>query len=197
MEKRHILIGTVLIIGGLLIGACGAAGPSGPGTLTLKYPDVNNQELPLKSGGFYTSTKTWTKPDKKSTSGSYFICVADYDIDMKQGAISIGGAVQEGQTKVCFSLDGAEGTDDKTPPATGTFPMGKSGPDFAFNSISSASIRTFKDGKEIKHFLNSPKTTGELKITSASAEAVSGEINLSDGEKEIKGTFSAAAYKRE
>ena len=92
---------------------------------------------------------------------------------------------------------GEENGDEKTPFKTGSFPPAKSmakGP--TYNTVENASIRVFKDGKETKHFLALAKTKGEIKITSASADSVSGEVDLSDGEREIKGTFSAKAFKR-
>lgn len=190
------LLKTLLLIAALMLAACGT-GTSGPGTLTLKYPGTDKLEMPVKSGGYYTSTKTWSKPGQSSKSASYFICLADHDIDMSRGAISIGAPVKaESEHKVCFSIDGAENTDDQTPLKTGSFGAAKRGEGFAFDSVSSASIRSFKDGKEVKNFLNESKTEGDVKITSASDDSISGEVNLSDGENEIKGTFTAKPFKR-
>lgn len=194
--KKQVLSITFLIIGAGFSISCGAAGSS-PGVLTLKYPTTDKQEMPVKSGGFYTSTKSWSRNNQMSKSSSYFVCVSDSDIDMTQGAISIGAPVKtDAQTKVCFNIDGAENTDDKTPPKAETYPAAKRSDSFAFNSVSSASIRTFKDGKEVKHFLNESKMTGDVKITTATENTMSGEINLSDGEKEIKGTFTAKGFER-
>lgn len=196
MKKRISTLIISAICAALMI-ACNSGGVSGPGSLTLKYPGTDKQEVPLKSGGFYTSTKSWSANGKSAKSASYFVCVADFEVDMSQGAISLGAPVKaENQTKVCFGIDGAENSDDKTAPKTETYPAAKRSDSFAFNSISSASIRTFKDGKEVKHFLNESKMTGDVKITSASENLMSGEINLSDGEKEIKGTFSAKGFER-
>lgn len=192
---RKIIFTTFCLISVIFM-ACGST--SGPGSLTLKYPGNEIQEVPLKSGGYYTSTKTYNINGNRSTSSSYFICVANYEIDLSQGAISIGASVKgENQTKVCFSLNGEENGDEKTPLKTGSFPPAKSmasGP--AYNSVDNASIRSFKDGKETKHFLNLAKTNGEIKITSVSGDTVNGEVNLSDGENEINGTFSAKAFKK-
>lgn len=193
--KKVILFAVGLTL--LFLVACGGA--SGPGSLTLKYPGTDSKEMPVKSGGYYTSTKTFTFNNNMSKSSTYFICVADYDIDMSQGAISIGAAVEDAENeKVCFSIDGEENGDDKTPLKEGTYAPAKSmksGP--AYNTLTNASIRVLEDGKEQKHFFNMAKTNGELKITSVSGDTVYGEANLSDGEKEIKGTFSAKPFKKE
>ena len=193
--KNFILFGVCFCF--IFLIACGGA--SGPGELTLKYPGNDSRNMAVKSGGYYTSTKTFTYNGNSSKSSSYFICVADYEIDMSQGAISIGAPVKEADNaKVCFSLDGEENGDDKTPLKEGTFAPAKSmksGP--SYNSLSNASIRVLEDGKEKKHFFNIAKTTGDLKITSVSGDTVYGEANLSDGEREIKGTFSAKPFKRD
>lgn len=193
--KNFILFG--FYICSLFFIACGGA--SEPGELSLKYPGTDSRELPVKSGGYYTSTKTFTYNGKSSKSSSYFICVADYEIDMSQGAISIGAPVKNAENaKVCFSIDGEENGDDKTAIKEGTYAPAKSmsnGP--SYNSLSNASIRVLEDGKEKKHFVNIAKTTGDVKITSVSGETVYGEANISDGEREIKGTFSAKPFKRE
>ncbi len=191
---KHIALSLII---GLVSIACGGIGSSGPESLKLKYPGTESQDMPVKSGGFYVSTKTWTKPDQRSTSSAHFICVGDHEVDTSRGSISLGKKVEDGQTKVCFSLDGAEDTDNESLAKTGTYPMGKIGQGFAFNSVSSASIRVFKDGKEVRNSFNPRKTQGEITITSATADSISGEINLSDGENEIKGNFSAKAKKQE
>lgn len=192
--KKTILPLFLLI--SILTVACGGLGSSGPGVLTLKFPGADKQEMPVKSGGFYVSTKTWSAKGKMSTSSSHFICVADYEIDLSQGSISINKKVADRETKVCFDIDGEENSDDKSLLKTTTYPIGKMGESFAFSSIDSVSIRTFKDGKEVRHEFNNHKTTGDIKISSASADTISGEINLTDGEREIKGTFTAKAYKK-
>lgn len=189
------ILQTVVLVNCALIIACGGLGAGGPGTLTLKYPGTEKQEMPVKSGGFYVSTKTWSGKGKMSTSSSHFICVADHEIDRSQGSISINKNVTDGQTKVCFDIDGEETTTDKTLLKTGTYQIGKTGENFAFSSIDSAGIRAFKDGKQIKHDLKNHKTSGEIKINSASSETINGDINLTDGEIEIKGKFSAQVHK--
>jgi len=193
MKANSIIALTAVVLFAL---GCGA-GSSGPSSLTVKTEGGEAREVPVKSGGFYASTKTWTKPGKMSTSSSYFICVANYDIDMSQGAISIGAKVtSEDQAKVCFSLNGAENGNDKTPAATDSYEIEQHGEDFAFNSISTVSIRTFEGGNEVRKSFNSSKTKGKIEVTSASADEITGTIDLTDGENEVKGGFTAKAFKR-
>ncbi|QQS42160.1 MAG: hypothetical protein IPM63_04240 [Acidobacteriota bacterium] len=193
MKIRSIIVAATAVV---FFAACGSVA-SGPPTLSVKKEGGEAKEVPVKSGGFYASTKSWSKPGKSSTSSSYFVCVANYDIDMSQGAISIGAKVSsDDQTKVCFSLNGEENGNDKTPPAAGTYAIEKRGDDFAFKSISAVSIREYENGSEVRKSMDSSKTQGEIRITDASADEMSGEIDLSDGENEIKGSFTAKAFKR-
>ena len=138
---RNNFLPLILVLGFFLL-ACGGIGSGGPGSLELSFDGVDKKAMEVKSGGFYVSTKTWSAKGKMTTSSSHFICVADHEIDLSSGQISIGKKVSEGQTKVCFSIDGAEGTDMKSTLKTGSYPMKRSsGSGFAYSSTSSASIR--------------------------------------------------------
>ncbi|NNE68646.1 MAG: hypothetical protein HKN33_18930 [Pyrinomonadaceae bacterium] len=184
-------IGLPLIFS-LLVTACGSVGSGGPASLTLKYPGNDNLKMPVKSGAFYSSTKTWTKPGEKTTSSSNFVCIGDHEIDTSSGAISIGKKVEEGQTKVCFSIDGPKETKGEDPLAVDTYPLAKpSGGSFSYKSVSNVSIYTYQDGKEVRNGINLYKGKGQIKITSATADEISGEIEFSDDESSIKGTFTA------
>lgn len=188
----------------LLCGACGGLASGGAASsaranhLTLTYPGANKQEVALKSGGLYTMAKTLSSTSRSTKASSHYICLADHELDMSRGTISMNAPLREaGQTKVCFSLTGAEGTDAKTPLQTGTYTAVKPGPEiFQFNVAEAPSIRTFEGGQEKKHPLDASKLSGEVRITSASGDAVSGEVNLADGEREIKGAFTTRTNKR-
>lgn len=60
------------------------------------------------------------------------------------------------------------------------------------NSVRSIIIVTFADGKETKTAFDTrgltPKAGGDVKIT---ADSIGGEVNLTEGDKSIKGTFTA------
>ena len=68
------------------------------------------------------------------------------------------------------------------------------------NSVRSIIVVTFADGKETKTIFDTlsmhKKADGEVKITSVTADTVSGEVNLTDGDKSIKGTFTAKLPKQ-
>ena len=69
-----------------------------------------------------------------------------------------------------------------------------------FNKVSTVIITTFVDGKEKSDSFDTmssmSKAEGEVKITAVSADSVSGEINVSEGDKTIKGTFTAKLPKK-
>ncbi len=61
-------------------------------------------------------------------------------------------------------------------------------------------ITTFADGKEktdnFDTMSSMSKADGEVKITAVTADSVSGEINVTEGDKTIKGTFTAKLPKK-
>ncbi|MBK8148772.1 MAG: hypothetical protein IPK58_11340 [Acidobacteria bacterium] len=169
-----------------LLAAC-----AGASKLDVK---VGNKDMPLnvKGSGTYSSTKTFTETkdgqSKITKAASNYVVLANYDIDTSSGMNSMGKAVTAAdQIRVSFQLVGEEGTDDKTGFKTGTYTTKAE----KFAKVDYVNIAYFADGKESSNSFDGTKSSGEIKITSVSADAVSGEINLTEGDKQIKGSFTA------
>ncbi len=81
---------------------------------------------------------------------------------------------------------GQEGTDEETGYKTGTYPTKAE----KFDKVDYVNVAYLSDGKESSNSFDLAKTTGEVKITAVSADSVSGEINLTEGERSVKGTFT-------
>lgn len=181
--RRFKLLVVFLIA--VLLTACGGAGES---KLEVK---AGGKNLPfsVKSSGTYSSVKTFTDAQSKMTkASSNYIVLANYDIDTSSGMNSMEKAVTApDQVRVAIQLVGEEGTDDKTGIKTGTYTTKAD----KFGKVDYVNIAYFADGKESKNIFNISKTEGEVKITSVSADTVSGEINLTEGDKSIKGSFTA------
>jgi hypothetical protein len=73
------------------------------------------------------------------------------------------------------------------------------------NGVYDVSINTFADGKQTEtrfygSYVGSAKRdikpTGEVKITNVTADTVSGEVNLTEGDTSIKGPFTAKLPKK-
>jgi hypothetical protein len=185
MRKLQLLIISVISI---LIISCGSASES---KLEVK---IGGKTTPLnvKSSGTYNTVKTFTETkDGKTTvatASSNYIVLGNYDIDTSSGMISMEKPVTAAdQIRVSIQLIGQEGTDEKAGFKTGTFTTKAD----KFGKVDYANIAYYADGKESKNFFDISKTTGEVKITSVTGDSVSGEINLMEGDKSVKGNFTA------
>ena len=100
------------------------------------------------------------------------------------------------QMRVDLQLTGEDGTKDDSPFKVGTY----SAKADKFNSVRFVRINAFADGKQTETDFDTSfskeKVNGEVKITSVTADTVSGEVNLTEGDKSIKGTFTAKLPKK-
>jgi hypothetical protein len=91
-----------------------------------------------------------------------------------------------------FNLVGDEGTNDKSPPKAGTY----SAKADKFMKVEDVAIVSRKGAADSKFSLDRSKLTGDVKVTSATADSLSGEIDLASGDAAIKGSFTAKVLKR-
>jgi len=183
MKKIYLL----MLCAAVLAIACGAGGTK----LQIKV-DGKDSTLDGKSSGTYTSTKTFTmNKDGQATvtkAASHYIALANYDLDTSSGMISLDKPLTGAeQIRVTFQLVGEEGTDDKAAIKTGTYTTKAE----KYNKVDTVGVMVFADGKEKKNWFNIDKAEGEVKINSVSGETVSGEIDLTEGDKSLKGNFTA------
>ena len=194
----------ILIFASLWLTACGAAGtgtstgPSAP-KLDVKVGGKDST-LNVKSGAVYYSAMAFTAPDKPTVKTSiHTIYLANFEMDTTTGPAWMNKPLTApDQMRVDLSLTGEDGTNEKSPFKVGTY----SAQTANVNGVRSASILTFADGKQTETrfeslmSLGGKGANGEVKITSVSADTVSGEVNLSEGDKSIKGTFTAKLPKK-
>jgi hypothetical protein len=96
------------------------------------------------------------------------------------------------QVRVVFNLIGDEGTNDKSAIKAATY----SAKADKYDKAESAGIVARKNGADVKSWLDRSMLSGEVKVTSASADEIGGEVNLSSGDTAIKGSFTAKILKR-
>ena len=96
------------------------------------------------------------------------------------------------QVRVVFSLIGDEGTNDKSAPKAGTY----SAKADKFMKVESAGLVARKGGADVKSWLDRSMLSGEVKVSSASADEISGDVDLTSGDTSIKGSFTAKVLKR-
>ena len=192
-NRRFTLALVVLALGcALLLAGCGkGAGGSG---LHVKSPATGEKDLPVKSSYAYAVTKTFTDTSNKITTASaYRTYAANYDLDAANFSMTMDKPLtSDDQVRVEFSLVGDQGTDEKAQLKAGTY----SAKADKFMKVETVGIVSRKGGADNKVWLDRSTLTGEVKITSASADEISGDIDVTSGDTSIKGSFTAKILKR-
>lgn len=177
----------------LLVSAVALLAACGPGATSLQVKvDGKDSTLAVKTTGTYTSTKTFTMSKEGQTTitkaASHYIAFANYDLDTSSGMVSLDKPVTAAdQIRVTIQLIGEEGTDDKAALKPGTYTAKAD----KYSKVDSVAIAVFADGKEKKTYFGSGTAEGQVKVSAVSGDTISGEIDLKDGERIIKGPFTA------
>ena len=183
-----------VIILGLIFAACGGGGAGGGGSAKMDIKAGGKDTiLAVKSGGTDRSVKTFTdKEGKVTTATSFYTIMANYDMDTTNFASMKKPLTAPDQARVMLQLIGEEGTDQKAEFKPGTY---KADPAVKFTKLDSLVVTTFADGKEVATSFDTnfsaSKITGQVIVKSVTAEAISGDIDVSEGDKSVKGTFTA------
>jgi hypothetical protein len=182
----------VTIACALLFISCG--NNAGGNSLHLKSPNTGEKDAPVKSSYAFAVTKSFTDLEGKITTGaSYRVYSANYVLDAANFAMTLDRPLtSEDQVRVVFNLVGDEGTNDKSPPKAGTY----SAKADKFMKVEDVAIVSRKGAADSKFSLDRSKLTGDVKVTSATADSLSGEIDLASGDASIKGSFTAKVLKR-
>ena len=177
-----------------VLGLAGCSKSSGGNAIHVKSATTGEKDLAIKSGYAFPVTKSFTDINGKITTASaYNIYLANYDLDAKNFAMTLDRPLTaDDQVRVVFSLIGEQGTNDQSPVKAATY----SAKADKYLKAESAGIVARKNGADVKSWLDRSMLTGEVKITSVSAEEIGGEANLSSGDMSIKGSFTAKILKR-
>lgn len=188
----HIAIAISLFT--LLLSLTGCSKSAGANSMKLKWPGVNEKEMPVKSSYAFGVTKTFTDINQKiSTAPSYRVYAASYDLDAGNFAQTmdkpLGG---DDQIRVTFSLVGDQGGNEKSPLKAGDY----SAKADKFMKVEDVSIVTRKDGKDNTLWFERGAINGTVKVTSVSDGNIVGDVELTSGESAIKGPFTAKVLLR-
>ena len=191
----------IVILASLCLSACGAGG-IGTSTSAPKLEvkaGGKDSTLNVKSGAVNYSGMAFTAPGKPDVKTSiHYIYLANFEIDTTGPAWMRKPLTAPDQMRVDLGLTGEDGTNEKSPFKVGTY----SAQADKVNGVRTAIIHTFADGKQTETrfqslmSLGGTGANGEVKITSVTADTVSGEVNLTEGDKSIKGTFTAKLPKK-
>ncbi len=186
-----------------LLTACGSTGTGTDAGVTTTAPpklDIKvggkNSTLDVKSGAVYPSEMVATAPGKPDVKTFlHKIYLANFEIDTSGGSGWVNKPLTApDQMRVEIDLLGENGTNKDSPFKVGTYTAQAD----KTNGVRFVEIRTFEGEKETKTSFDNlmsigggKKTEGEVKITNVTADTVSGEVNLTEGDKSIKGSFTA------
>ncbi len=181
------------IVVSLLVVACAlfafACGKSGGGGLHVKSAATGEKDIANKSSFSFPVTKSFTDATgKMSTASSYRTYVANYDLDGGNFALTLDKPLtSDDQVRVTFSLVGEEGTKEASPPKAGTY----SAKADKFMKVEDVGIISRKGGTDNKNWFDRSTLTGQVKVNSATADEIDGDFDLSAGDNNVKGSFTA------
>lgn len=186
----------VITLCSLLLCSCGG-GLGGGSTIAIKSGGKDSS-LTIKSSGIDRSVKTFTDVGGKvSTATSTTIVLANFDMDTTNLGTMRKPVSAADQIKIELNLISEEGTDQKGATKTGIY---KADPTGKFMKVDGVDVASFADGKEQKTrfdmMFSGSKVTGQIEITSASEDSVSGNIDVTEGDKSVKGSFTAKIAKK-
>jgi hypothetical protein len=186
-----LLIAAIAIICALSIFGCSK---SGGGGLHVKSTATGEKDLATKSSYAFAVTKTFTDAaGKMTTASSYRTYVANYDLDGANFALTLDKPLtSEDAVRVVFSLVGEEGTKEASPPKAGTY----SAKADKYMKVEDVAIVSRKGGADSRFFLDRSTLNGHVKVTTATADEIAGDIDLTGGDNVIKGSFTAKVLKR-
>jgi hypothetical protein len=185
-------IAAVAVICAISIFGCGKS--AGGNSVHVKSPATGEKDFAVKSSYAFAVTKTFTDINNKITTASaYNVYVASYDLDAANFAMTMDKPlIGDDQVRVMFSLIGDEGTNDKSPLKAGTY----SAKADKHMKVETVGIVSRKGGADNKVWLDRSTLSGEVKVTSATADEISGDIDVTAGDNTIKGSFTAKVLKR-
>ena len=172
--------------------ACGGGGIGGSAKLDIKTGGKDTS-LVIKSSGSDKSVKTFTDINQKiTTATTFYALMANYDMETPNIATMKKSLTAPEQVRVMLQLVGEEGTDQKSEFKAGTY---KADPKEKFMKLDYLEVTTFADGKEVKTSFDTSfsasKITGQVTVTSVTADSISGTIDVTEGDKAVKGPFTA------
>ena|SRR2546421_8137268 len=191
--RRKVIRLALVVLSSLTIGL-GACSQSGGNDLQLKSPGTGGKDVSVKSSYAFGVTKTFTDATgKMSTAASYRVYTANYDLDWANFAQTLDKPLKsDDDVRIIFSLVGEQGSNEKSSVKAGTY----SAKADKFMKVEDVSIISRKGGADNKVVLDRNMLSGGVKVTSASDDSVSGDIDLSAGDTAIKGSFTARILKR-
>jgi len=182
----------VVFLAALFLTGCGGASSGASDNKLNVKLGGKDSTLNLKPGAVYYGNVIATLPGKPNIQTfAHTIYLSNYEMDTSYPGWVRKPLASRDHMRIDIQLTGEDGTKDDSPFKVGSY----SAKADKFNTVRSIIVNRVSDGKETKtsfETLSSGKgVDGEVKITEVTANTVSGEVNLSEADKSIKGTFTA------
>lgn len=187
----------IVFLAALFFTGCGTTSSgAGENKLDVKLGGKNSI-LNLKPGAVYYGNVISTAPGQPNIQTfAHTIYLANYEMDTSYPGWVRKPLASPDHMRIDIQLTGEDGTKDDSPFKVGTYSARAD----KFNTVRSIIVNGSTDGKETRtsfDTLSSRKAVdGEVKITAVTADTVSGEVNINEPDKSIKGTFTANLPKK-
>lgn len=187
----------LMVCAGIFLAACGGAGggsSTGGGEATKLEVASGGKTATLdKVGVIDQSEMNFTAPGKPTVkTATLTLFFASFDLDSANLRSMRAPLTAAEQTRMEIQLTGEDGSGKDTPFKPGTYsPKAANVNGVRYANISSFADGTPTDSKFEVMSLGGGKAAGDVKITSVTADEVRGTIDLTEGDKTVKGTFVA------
>ena len=177
----------------MLVALCFACGAGGGSSKVEIKAGGKNISLEVKSSGTSNSVKTFTdSAGKITTATAMSVFIANFDVDTTNAGTMRKPLTSADQVRLSVQLIGQEGTDQNSEFKPGIY---KADPKEKFMKVDSLIVTTSADGKDVNTnfdtMFSGSKITGQVEVKSVTADAINGTIDITDGDKSVKGAFSA------
>lgn len=199
--KTKLAVSLLLLSSVLFAGACKSWMKGGANKLVLTYKTDKNaapitKELLAKQSVMIVSELTTTANGQAARIVKYSIYLANYDSDAK--ALERDMPKADNQLRVEIQVVGADGSTATTPLKTGTYNASQFSDGInKFNKALDIRVNIFENGKVQDQGISTVNPRkGFVKINSVDDDTVTGEIDMSDDFRSVKGEFSAKIVKQ-
>ena len=193
MPRYTIRFGFVMVAS-CVLALSGCSKSSGGNSLQVKSSASGDKNLDVKSSYAFPVTKSFTDINQNITTAVlYNVYAANYDLDAGNFAMTLDKPMaSEDQLRVVFSLVGESGTREPAAIKTGTY----SAKADKYMKVENVGIVTRRGAADSKNWFDRSALSGQVNVTSVTADAISGDIDVTAGENTVKGSFTAKILKR-
>ena len=199
--KSKLALFSLLLLAVPFMGGCKGWLRGGNNKLVVTYkPDRNaspiTKELEVKQSDMAVSELTTTANGQAARIVMYSIVLTNYEVDAKEFHKELPS--KDNQIKVEIEVVGADGSSKTTPLKPGTYNASQPSDGVnRFNKAMTIRVLIYENGQVMEQSLSTVNPRkGHVTINSVDDDTVTGEIDMSDDFRSVKGEFRAEIIKR-